>query len=285
MVRKPAVAGTFYAGNRDSLLRQIEECFRHPLGPGTVPETAAQGERKIVGLINPHAGYMYSGAVAAWGFGELIKREKPETVIILGPNHRGFGSPLAIMSEGAWKTPLGEVQINTKVASQLLDSLPSILEDDAKAHEREHSLEVQLPFLQYGYGSDFKIVPLCMAEQTYTTSTQIGRAILELLKENPNLILVASTDLTHYQPQHIAEKEDRKIIEAILSGNPRNLNKLLMAYDFSMCGPGPVMVVMEAICSSGLGKAKLLKYATSGNITGDYSAVVGYASLILERNL
>jgi len=283
MFRKAAVAGTFYAGDRDSLVKQIEECFKHSLGPGKVPAAAEKGQGKILGLISPHAGYVYSGPVAAWGFSRVIEQEKPETVIILGPNHRGFASPVAIMTRGEWETPLGKIQIDSKLAEKLLEALPSLIQDDAKAHQREHSLEMQLPFLQYGYGSEFKIVPLCLADQSFTTSAFLGKAIFKLMEESSNVLLVASTDLTHYQPQRIAEKEDEEILDAIVSGNPQNLDRLLSSHDLSMCGPGPVMVVMEAISSPGVGRVKLLKYATSGDITGDYSAVVGYASLIFEK--
>lgn len=283
MLRKPAVAGTFYAGEKDSLKKQIEDCFLHPLGPGKIPAFTGKAPGKILGLISPHAGYVYSGPIAAWGFSSVIEREKSETVVILGPNHRGFGAPVAVMSQGEWETPLGRLSIDQEFAEKLLDIVPTIVEDDEKAHQREHSLEVQLPFLQYAWGNNFKIVPICLTDQTTTTSINLGKAISELIKERENVLLIASTDFTHYQPQKIAEKEDRKLIDAIISGDPRNLGKLLSSYVFSMCGYGGVMTVMEVARLLGAGKIQLLKYATSGDITGDYSAVVGYASLIIEK--
>lgn len=283
MLRKPAVAGTFYAGERDSLIRQIEECFTHPLGPGKIPQVAEKGEGKILGLISPHAGYMYSGPVAAWGFKRVIERERPETVIILGPNHRGFGSSVAIMSQGEWETPLGKVQIDNELADKLLKIAPSVIQDDIKAHQREHSLEVQIPFLQYGYNHQFKIVPICLADQSFNTSIILGKAISKLMKEEFSGLLIASTDLTHYQPHSVTKEEDKKILEAILSGSPGELNRLLSSHDFSMCGYGAVMAIMQVVCSQEGVRAKLLKYATSGDITGDYSAVVGYASLVFEK--
>lgn len=282
MIRKPAVAGTFYPGNKDSLREQIEKCFRHSLGPGEIPTPPEKGKGETVGLVSPHAGYVYSGPVAAWGFREIIHQERPETVVILGPNHRGFGAPIAIMSGGTWETPLGKVQIDEEFTGQLLDVASSVIEDDSVAHQREHSLEVQIPFLQYAYNGNFKIVPICLSDQTPSTCIQLGEAIYEVMKERSNVLLVASTDLTHYQPQEIAEREDGKIIEAISSGDPHNLEELISSHRFSMCGYGGVIAIMEAISSIGETKTKLLKYATSGDIMGDYSAVVGYASLSMS---
>jgi len=255
MIRKPAVAGTFYPGNKESLREEIEECFLHPLGPGRIPSIAEKSKDKIFAIISPHAGYVYSGPVAAWGFACLMENENPETIIILGPNHRGFGRSVAIMTEGEWETPLGKVPIDEDLAKDILQASP-LIEEDEKAHQREHSLEVQLPFLQYGYKDNFKI---------------------------DGIALVASTDLTHYQPRKIAERDDKNIIEAILTCNPESLRRVLSSGDYSMCGYGPVFALMQVALSFGSVKARLLKYATSGDITGDYSAVVGYASLSLEK--
>lgn len=282
MLRKPAVAGTFYAGSKDSLEEQIKGCFLHSVGPGKVPVASKKAEGKIVGLISPHAGYVYSGPVAAWGFAKVIEQESPETVVILGPNHRGFGSPMAIMSQGEWETPLGKVSIDEDFAQKLLQA-SSLIEEDAKAHQREHSLEVQIPFLQYGFNGEFRIVPLCVANQTAATSMSLGEAISSVAEDRSNVLLIASTDLTHYQPREIAEKEDREILNAVTSGNPQNLGTVLSSGDFSMCGYGPVIAVLKAASDLGEARVNLLKYATSGDITGDYSAVVGYASLSVEK--
>ncbi|MBE0478610.1 AmmeMemoRadiSam system protein B [Candidatus Aerophobetes bacterium] len=282
MLRKPAVAGTFYAGSRNSLKEQIEECFLHPVGPGKIPVVSKEGGGKIIGLISPHAGYIYSGPVAAWGFVRVLQEERPETVIILGPNHRGFGEPVAIMSQGEWETPLGKVSIDEEIARELMQTC-SLIQEDEIAHKREHSLEVQVPFLQYGFNGEFKIVPLCLADQTFTTCVSLGEAISRVLKDKSNTLLIASTDLTHYQPQRIAEREDKKILDAILSGSPEELENVLSSGDFSMCGYGPVIALLEASSKSGQFRINLLKYATSGDITADYSAVVGYACLSIEK--
>ncbi len=282
MIRKPAVAGTFYSGNGEALKDQIEGCFLHSLGPGKIPTLSSKREGKILGLVSPHAGYVYSGPVAAWGFYEVIQDKIPDTVVILGPNHRGFGAPIAVATEKEWETPLGKVAIDSSLAKQLLKIAPAIVEEDDEAHKREHSLEVQIPFLQYGYGKSFKILPLCVSDQSQESSRKLGEALAQIIKEK-NALIIASTDLTHYQPQQTAKREDRTIIEAILSLNYRNLGKLASKYHFSMCGPGPVMSMLVATSLAGAEKARLLKYATSGDITGDHSAVVGYASLTVEK--
>lgn len=233
-------------------------------------------------MISPHAGYVYSGPVAAWGFAELIESSKPETVVIIGPNHRGFGYPVAIISRGDWETPLGKISIDSELAEKLTRSC-SFIEEDEVAHQREHSIEIQIPFLQYGFNDTFKIVPICLADQTFATCMSLGQAISDVAKDIPNILLIASTDFTHYQTQRIAEKADRKILDAIISANPLELKNILSAGEFSMCGYGPVITVLHATSQLGCKQVKLLKYATSGDITGDYSAVVGYASLSIEK--
>ncbi len=281
MVRSPAVAGTFYEGTRKALLKQIEDCYTHPLGPGRLPTLSSKKEGKIMGLVSPHAGYLYSGPVAAWGFYQIVRQEIPEVVVILGPNHRGFGAGVAIAGKGGWQTPLGKSQIEEELAEKITELSPLIREDE-KAHQREHSLEVQLPFLQYSYEERFKIVPICMMQQDQSTSQKVGETLSEVLK-GKNSLIIASTDFTHYQPKDIAERQDKKALEAILSLSPKDVTKAVSCYRISMCGPGPVMAMLTATSLLGAKKATLLKYATSGDITGDYEAVVGYASVIVEK--
>ncbi len=281
MVRTPAVAGTFYEGTKKALLKQIEDCYTHPLGPGKLPTLSSKKEGKIMGLVSPHAGYLYSGPVAAWGFYQIVRKEIPEVVVILGPNHRGFGAGVAIAGKGRWQTPLGESQIEQQLAGKIMGLSPFIREDE-KAHQREHSLEVQLPFLQYSYGERFKIVPICMMQQDQSTSQKVGETLSEVLK-GKNSLIIASTDFTHYQPKETAERQDKKALEAILSLSPKGLTRAVSRYRISMCGSGPVMAMLTATTLLGAKKATLLKYATSGDITGDYEAVVGYASVIIEK--
>ncbi len=281
MVRHPAVAGTFYEGTKKALLKQIEDCYTHPLGPGKLPTISSRKEGKIIGLVSPHAGYLYSGPVAAWGFYQVIREEIPEVVVILGPNHRGFGAGVAIAGKGWWQTPLGKSPIEEELAEKIMELSPFIREDE-KAHQREHSLEVQLPFLQYSYGERFKIVPICMMQQDQSTSQKVGKTLSEVL-QGKNSLIIASTDFTHYQPQDIAERQDKKALEAILSLHSQDLTRAVSRYRISMCGPGPVMAVLTATSLLGAKKATLLKYATSGDTTGDYEAVVGYASVMVEK--
>jgi len=282
MIRKARVAGTFYQGTRDKLQRQIEDCYTHRLGPGSVPELSQVREGKILGIISPHAGYMYSGPIAAWSFRELVQSQIPDTVVILGPNHRGFGSPIALMGEGEWETPLGRISINEELSSKLVRDSTGLVELNTEAHEWEHSLEVQLPFLQYSYGNNFRIVPICMMDQSESVSSRLGEILYSLI-EGENIVVIASSDLTHYQPHRVAEKEDKLILKAILSLDYRELGKIIRRGNFSLCGPGPVMTLISVATHLGAKKIKLLQYATSGDITGDYRAVVGYASLLIEK--
>jgi len=281
MIRSPAVAGAFYEGTREALKRQIEECYTHQLGPGKVPVKSSRAKGKILGMVSPHAGYLYSGPVAAWGFCQLIEEELPESVVLLGPNHYGLGREVAVMPTGRWKTPLGEVEVDEDLAKEIADS-SSLIQLDETAHRKEHSLEVQLPFLQYGYGEAFKIVPICMMSQDLESAQEIGKTLGETL-EGRNVLIIASTDLTHYEPAARARSKDAKVIEAIRSMNPGRVHEVVSEFSVSMCGPGPVMAMLTAVSLLGAQKARLLKYASSGDITGDYAAVVGYASLVIEK--
>jgi len=281
MIRSPAVAGAFYEGTREALKRQIEECYTHQLGPGKVPVKSSRAKGKILGMVSPHAGYLYSGPVAAWGFCQLIEEELPESVVLLGPNHSGLGREVAVMPTGRWRTPLGEIEVDEDLAKEIADSSFLIQLDDT-AHRKEHSLEVQLPFLQYGYGEAFKIVPICMMSQDLESAQEIGKTLGETL-EGRNVLIIASTDLTHYEPAARARSKDAKVIEAIRSMNPGRVHEVVSEFSVSMCGPGPVMTMLTAASLLGAQKARLLKYASSGDITGDYAAVVGYASLVIEK--
>ncbi len=281
MIRSPAVAGVFYEGTGEALKTQIEECYTHQLGPGRVPVKSSRAEGKILGMVSPHAGYLYSGPVAAWGFCQLIEEELPESVVLLGPNHYGLGSEVAVMTTGRWRTPLGEVEVDEDLAKEIADS-SSLMQLDETADRKEHSLDVQLPFLQYGYGEAFKIVPICMMSQDLESSQEIGKALGETL-EGRNVLIIASTDLTHYEPAALANTKDAKVLEAILSMNSGRVHEVVSEHSVSMCGSGSVMAILTAASLLGAQKVRLLKYASSGDITGDYAAVVGYASLVIEK--
>lgn len=279
-MRKPVVAGSFYAGSQAGLHRQIEDCFKHTLGPGALPDVPKAGGRYILGLVSPHAGYQYSGPVASHGFLQIASEPEPQTVIVLGPNHSGMGSAVALSNEDRWQTPLGDVELDIEVGESII-SASRWAEWDDLAHSREHSIEVQLPFLQYIYQNGFRIVPIAMLRQNSEVSQDLGSAIATALKDRDGII-IASSDFSHYEMRASASKKDHLAIEAILALDPRRLEKVVDSYDISMCGPGPVMTMLTACKQLGANKAHLLRYATSGDITGD-SRVVGYASVTVTR--
>lgn len=274
-MRQPAVAGQFYEGTRGGLLNQIEWCYKHPVGPGKVPEVG-KGPRRLVGLVSPHAGYMYSGPVAAHGFAEVAAEGSPESFVILGPNHHGLGSGVSLRSSGKWRTPLGEVAVDGGLAREILKH-SDLIDDEEEAHLHEHSIEVQLPFLQHLFG-EFRFVPVCMMMQDWRTALEVGRAVGEACSGR-NVLVIASTDFTHYEPHERAVSKDRKAIEKILKLDGRGLVEVVEEEGISMCGYGPVAAMLEAARRIGATSARLLKYATSGDTSGFRGEVVGYASI------
>ena len=280
-VRAPAVAGSWYAGTPNSLRNQIEELFIHRLGPGSIPKVVREGPRSLVGLVVPHAGYMASGPVAAHAYYHLAKDGKPDVIVIFGPNHTGHGSALAFMYVGAWRTPLGDVEVDTETANKIL-SASSIVDVDERAHAHEHSIELQLPFFQYLYGSEFKFVPICLMMQDLESSREVGKAVATALK-GKNGLVIASSDLTHYEPQEAAEKKDKMAIDATLKMNEEQYYHVVNSYGISTCGYGPTIAAITAVKELGARKAQLLCYKTSGDVIGDRSAVVGYASIAFAK--
>ncbi len=276
-LRYPAVAGSWYAGTPNSLRKQIEQLFLHRLGPGSLPQVISAGPRSIVGLVVPHAGYMASGPVAAHAYHHLAEDGKPDVVVIFGPNHTGHGSALSIMNEGAWRTPLGDVEVDTETADKILQA-SSIIDVDDRAHVYEHSIELQLPFLQYLYGSELKFVPICFMMQDLESSREVGKAVASALK-GKNELVIASSDMTHYEPQERAEKKDRMAIDAALELDEERYYNTVESYGISTCGYGPVIAAITAAKELGAKKAELLSYGTSGDVLGNRSAVVGYASI------
>jgi hypothetical protein len=278
-VRLPVVAGQFYDGTKESLLKQIEWCYRHPQGPGTIAQ-AKLGPRNVLGLVSPHAGYMYSGPVAAHGFACLAEDGMPKSVVIVSPNHTGTGSGVSIMLSGSWKTPLGEVKIDQELAEAILKS-SEIIDRDEEAHACEHSIEVQLPFLQH-LSRNFTFVPITMMLQDGRTSVEVGEAISRASVKK-DVLVIASTDFTHYESQNSAAKKDRKAIDKILSLDGSGLLQVVEEEAISMCGYGPVVAMLQASKNLGAKKAKLLKYATSGETAGPMTQVVGYGSIAVLR--
>ena len=275
-VRNPWVAGAFYPSDPDGLKATIRGCFTHKLGPMKIPERSS-GTRRTVSAICPHAGYMYSGPVAAHVYLSLASEADPESIVIIGPSHTGIGSPLSIMNKGFWKTPLGKVRIDEELSNAILREA-DFLDVDESAHMREHSIEVQIPFLQYIYGSDFSFVPICMALQDLDSSRDLGRALGKAC-EGKDVLILASTDLSHYEDQTSANRKDKLVIAAILNLDEEELQEKVYKNRITMCGYGPVSVALVASKHLGAKGAELLSYHTSGDVSGDYSAVVGYASI------
>lgn len=282
--RTPAVAGMFYEADPQALREQIEWCFKHPLGPGRIPEPASERRRVSTGYVAPHAGYMYSGPVAAWVYYSIASEGPAETYVIIGPNHTGLGTLVSVMPKGVWETPLGAVEIDEELAVGIL-RYSSYADPDEKAHLYEHSVEVQIPFLQYLYGSRFKIVPIVMWQQTPEMARDLGEAIYRAAAETGrDVVVIASSDFTHYEPDEVARAKDAKAIEAILSLDPEKLYRVVVELDVSMCGYGPVMTMLYYSKLAGADAAQKLAYATSGDVTGDRSSVVGYAAIRVYRS-
>jgi len=280
-VRRPAVAGMFYPGTKTALLKSIEEAFRRA-GVQSIPRPASDGPRKIVGLLCPHAGYMYSGHVAAAAYAKMAEDGSPQTFVVIGPNHTGLGAPVSVFERGSWETPLGLVQIDEDLAGAIIDACP-VAEPDQIGHLAEHSVEVQLPFLQAIYG-EARMVPVVMLDQTMSASRELGAAIAKACTAlGRDCVIIASSDLTHYEPAETAERKDRAALDAILKLDEEFLYKVISAMSISMCGYGPTAAMLVAAKALGARTAELVRYSHSGETTGDYGAVVGYASAVVRR--
>lgn len=280
-LRRAQVAGSFYKGTKAGLTSEIEECFTHPLGPGRLPTLAQVGDRKLVGLLCPHAGYIYSGPMAARSYFELASDGKPDKIVIIGPNHTGQGSGVSMMSEGTWETPLGQIRVD-KEAAERISKISDIIDLDDQAHLYEHSVEVQLPFLQYVLKAEFEFVPICMMMQDLKTSLEVGKAIGQALKDD-DVLIVASSDMTHYESAEVAKRKDHLAIDAILALDDTKLQETVQSHRISMCGHGPVASMIAASKILNAKTAQLLGYSTSGDITGDNSEVVGYLAVSLHK--
>jgi MEMO1 family protein len=273
-IRTPAVAGMFYPSEKNELKESIHQCFLHRFGPGKLPPT--EEKKKIYGVICPHAGYMYSGPIACHSF-YSISSESPELFIIIGPNHWGIGCNTAAMKDCSWETPLGQVEVDSEAASKL-SKISNIVDLDFFSHTKEHSLEVQIPMLQELY-SKFKILPIILIDQEKNTVKEVGKAVADIAKEK-NSMIIGSSDFTHYEPNEFAHEQDKALIEPILDLDVDQFYKVLYEKNVTACGYGAIASTMIACKKLGATKGELLKYATSGDVTGDTSSVVGYGSII-----
>ena len=270
VVRHPAVAGRFYPRNPEELRDEARDYLS--------PTTAEQTQIRALGCVAPHAGYIYSGHVAGAVFARIAI---PRRCIVLCPNHTGMGHPLAIMSEGVWQTPLGEVPIDSELASALKQHFPALTEDSA-AHRAEHAIEVELPFLQLRQ-AEIRFVPLALGTAQFEVLETLGKALAEVIAAQTEAVLiVASSDMNHYESDAITRVKDHRAIERILSLDPRGLFDVVMQQDISMCGFGPTVTMLTAARQLGAKSAELVKYATSGDVSGDRAMVVGYAGIVVQ---
>ena len=268
-IREPVVAGQFYPSSREALKKQIESF----IDKKTIKSNA-------IACVLPHAGYMYSGRVATQTVSSINIKEK---IILLGPNHTGEGAQFSIMTEGIWQTPLGQVRIDSALANMLLKA-SKYLEEDCLAHSFEHSLEVELPILQY-FKTDFEIVPIAFLSDDLRILKTIGEEIAKAIEgsgKKNSITIVASSDMTHYESQEDAQRKDKQAIEAILALDEDKLMEKVRRFEISMCGYAPVIVMLKTAKLLGAKSAELIKYETSGDITGDMDSVVGYSGIVIR---
>jgi len=264
--RQPAVAGRFYPGDRPTLEKEV----RQMLAPALTPP------RDAFGIMVPHAGYIYSGTVAGKTYSSI---RPPQTAVLLGPNHFGLGTPAAIWDSGKWSTPLGETGIDSALAGSLTRAC-AMLVPDRQAHYSEHSIEVQLPFLQV-MNPGMKIVPIMFRTENLKDLLEIGRMIAGVLQGlSPRPVLVASSDLNHFETHDATLAKDGPVLDAILALDPERMWKEVHEGRVSMCGAEPVAVMLEAVREMGAQKAELVEHTTSAPSSGDYDRTVGYAGII-----
>lgn len=267
MKRRAAVAGQFYYGTSSRLLRQVEEYT-----------AAGNAREEAIGIVVPHAGLVYSGPVAGAVYSSI---KPPKTFVMLGPNHTGLGAAAALMDEGEWEIPTGTVSIDSGLAGRIARD-NAVISRDVQAHSFEHSLEVQLPFIAH-LSPEIRIVPIALLSLTVDECLQLGEKIADAVKTvDYPVVILASSDMSHYQPDKVARAKDRLAIDRILDIDPEGLYETVRREGISMCGYLPVTVMLQAAKLLGAGSARLVKYATSGDVSGDYDSVVGYAGIVVR---
>jgi AmmeMemoRadiSam system protein B len=292
-VRKPTVSGMFYNAGETSLRNQIHDCFLSEYGPGFISEYDSK-RSSLKAVIVPHAGYQFSGGVASYAYNEISASGFGDVFIILGPNHGGFGSGVAMSSEGVWLTPLGETPVDNTLIDKLKGGI--IDPDDITMNNQENSIEVQLPFLQFlSKNKRFSIVPIAMLMQDKDTVREVGNLIADVIKHDKrNVVIIASTDFSHegaaygripFGNQNVNDfvySQDKLVIDKIMDFNPDGLIDIAYENNISMCGIGPVATVLNATKNLGAKSVELLKYRTSYDIHPDTMACVGYASFVIR---
>lgn len=278
MIRKPAVAGYFYPADPAALRALVEQCLRwRPEPAPSRPESAVA--TAAVAVVAPHAGYEYSGRVAGSVFGST---SLPRKLVILCPNHTGEGRPIAVMSRGVWRTPLGDAVIDEPLAELILQTCGDLAEEDHEAHRREHALEVQLPFLQVRM-PEFAFVPICVGVSGLDPLTRLGRGLARVLQKNPEPVgIVISSDMSHYVTSEEARRKDMMAVERMMALDPEGLHRVVHEMEISMCGYAPAVAALTAVRGVGARAGRLVAYANSGEASGDDNRVVGYAGLAIS---
>ncbi len=267
MIRKPVVAGQFYPDDVNELKKQLESFI-----------DAEAKKSNALGIVSPHAGYMYSGRVAGSAFSQV---NVPDTVIILAPNHTGYGTPYSIWPDGTWQTPLGNVTVDNELVN-LLTSECNLLSKDYEAHQFEHSAEVIIPFLQH-LNPKIKIAVIVVMSRNINELKELGKSLSTVIKNYaPNALVVASSDMTHQESQESANRKDKIAIEEIIKLDEKGLYDKVEEMDISMCGIYPTVSMLVCSKERGASTARLTRYETSGETTGDYDHVVGYAGVIVK---
>jgi AmmeMemoRadiSam system protein B len=267
VLRQPVVAGRFYPGGEESLRAEVLGF----IGPD-------RGTEQAIGAVMPHAGYMYSGSIAGRTAAAI---PIPRDVIILGPNHTGRGPAVSVFPGGSWRMPFGDIPVNAPLSEKLLD-LCELAMPDEMAHLSEHSIEVQLPFLYYGGNRDLRIVPIVLSMLAKDECRLVGKALAEILTgHHESILMVASSDMTHYESRESARAKDSDAIARILDLDPDGLLEVVHSRRISMCGVIPTAVMLYAALGLGAREAKLVRYGTSGEVSGDYEQVVGYAGIVV----
>jgi MEMO1 family protein len=272
VIRLPAVAGRFYPADRRLLEEQIDSFLAPGVAPNSVPA------QRAVACLVPHAGYIYSGAVAGAVYARL---DFPARFVLVGPRHYPRGAQMAILSDGAWRTPLGDARLDAEMAASLRETCP-LLREDAVAHESEHALEVQLPFFQRRAG-DFRFVPIALGNVRYQELETLGRAVAKsIAAAGEPVLIVASSDMNHYESDAITRAKDRKALERVLALDSQGLWETVAREEISMCGVAAAVSAIVAARELGASEAELVRYATSGDVSGDRNQVVGYAGVMIR---
>ena len=297
MNRKAVVAGMFYKGSFDELSKEIENCFKGKFGPGDLP--VKRGKKKIFGVIAPHAGYGYSGSCAAWSYKEIAESEFPELFVIIGVNHSGLGAEFSTYYFADWESPFGVVKVDKDFGKKLTTNF-KYLKNEAEAHMNEHSVEVQLPFLQFANKDkikELKFLPIVIKSYDYEKCVELGKKIAETANEmNKKIVVIASGDLTHYGVSYgympfSGSKEnikknlyelDKEAIESVKRFDSLEFYRYVKQKKATVCGLYSIICAVECCKKLGSKRARLLQYYTSGDVSGDYSNAVGYGAMVFE---